>query len=243
MSGNENQRWSRSTRGVTLAVALAIILPRPLIGQLNGVPIWSPGLPVAPLETAVMAHTSSGADFLGDTGAEWGGTISLRAMFADRVTITGGVGALPRDVGVGERTWKPQYFASAAFHLVHGTDAVGDYEYGLAVLGGWGVSTLPGDADEQNIPLGLDLVGHFNQGGWYVEASVLPRWAWRRTDLGAGGKWQNGPGLTDTLSAGTSFSIALIAAVDKTWLDATAGAAGLPETNPVSWSIGLRWVW
>jgi hypothetical protein len=222
-------------------VALSVFLAHPVAAQLNGVPIWSPGLPVAPLETAVMVHGATGDDFVGDTDADWGGTWSLRGMFADRVTLTGGLGVIRRDIGVSDRAFKPQYFVSAALHLVHGSDAVGDFEYGVAILSGWGVSTLPGNADEQNAPVGLDLTGRRNMGGWFVQFSLVPHWSWRRTDLGTGGRWQSGPGVSLGATAGTSFGLALVAAADKMWLDATTGIPALPETNPFAWSIGLRW--
>jgi hypothetical protein len=118
---------------------------------------------------------------------------------------------------------------------------MGDFEYGLSVLSGLGSSTLPGSASEQNVPLGVDLLSRFNRGGWYVEISVMPRWSWRRTNPGAGGEWQNGPGFTVTTTVGTTGGFALILAADKVWLGAATGTLALPETNPFAWSAGLRW--
>ncbi|MCZ6915838.1 MAG: hypothetical protein O7I93_03590 [Gemmatimonadetes bacterium] len=223
------------------AATITIVAASPTSAQLNGVPIWAPGLPVSLVKVALTAHSTNGDDAYGDTGADWGGTFSVRGILAERVTFTGGVGAIRRNVAVSDQDWRPQYFLSAALNLVQGSDALGDYEYGISILSGYGTSTLPGASSEQNLPLGLDLLSHFNRGGWYFEISALPRWSWRRTNLGLGGVWQNGPGVTGTVTAGTTGGIALIVAVDKMWLRATSGTIALPETNPFAWSAGLRW--
>ena len=152
-----------------------------------------------------------------------------------------GLGAIRRNVDATLQEWRAQYFLSIALNLLQGSDPDGDFEYGVSVLSGLGSAALPGAASEQNVPLGLDLLSRFNQGGWYIEISAMPRFAWRRTNVGAGGAWQQGPGFTVTTTAGTMGGLALILAVDKVWLGATTGTVALPETNPFAWSAGLRW--
>lgn len=223
------------------AAFLAMAATAPASAQLSGVPIWAPGFPFGPSKIALMAHSTTGEDAYGDTGSDWGGTLSVRSVLGERVTFTAGLGAVHRNVDANLQEWRAQYFLSAAFSLMQGSDPNGDFEYGVSVLSGLGSAALPGAASEQNVPVGVDLLSRFNQGGWYIEISALPRFAWRRTNIGAGGEWQQGPGFTVTTTLGTMGGLAIILAVDKQWLPAITGTVALPKTNPFSWSTGLRW--
>jgi hypothetical protein len=223
------------------AALLAIVAISPAAAQLSGVPIWAPGFPFGPTKIAFMAHSTTGADAFGDTGSDWGGTLSVRSVLGERVVFTAGLGASRRNVDANAQEWRAQYFLSAALNLLQGSDPNGDFEYGVSVLSGLGSAALPGAASEQNVPVGVDLLSRFNRGGWYVEISALPRFQWRSTNIGAGSEWQQGPGFTVTTTLGTMGGIALILAVDKLWLGAKTGTVALPETNPFAWSAGLRW--
>ena len=242
MRGMAMNSWIRVWQFPLGAAAMvSVVAASPASAQLSGVPIWAPGFPFGPSKVALMAHSTTGDDAFGDTGSDWGGTLSVRSALAERVTFTAGLGAIRRNVDASAQEWRAQYFLSIALNLLQGSDPNGDFEYGVSVLSGLGSAALPGAASEQNVPLGLDLLSRFNQGGWYIEISAMPRWAWRSTNLGAGSAWQSGPGFTVTTTAGTMGGLALILAVDKVWLGATTGTIALPETNPFAWSVGLRW--
>ena len=130
------------------AAAITVVAASPTSAQLNGVPIWAPGLPVGPVRIALTAHSTNGDDAYGDTAADWGGTFSVRGILGERVTFTGGVGAIRRNVAASDQEWRPQYFVSAALSLLQGSDALGDYEYGVSILSGFGTSTLPGASSQ-----------------------------------------------------------------------------------------------
>ena len=229
----------------SVAISLAILYgATPLHAQLNGVPIWSPGLPFTTLETAFMVHGGSGDDFTGaNSRSDWGFTGAVRWVLASRVTVTGGGGAIRRDVSAGDRAWKPQYFATAALNVFSGSNPAGTFEYGVSLLSGAGLSQLPGDADETNVPVAVDVTGSFGLGGVAVQVYASPRWAWRRTDLGRGGVWQNGFGVSAGATLGPTFGAGLLLAIDWVTLDAAAGVTLLPGTEPFTWLVGFRWAW
>ncbi len=215
----------------------------PAGAQASGVPVWSPGIP-HPLYSGALqfaAHATSGDDFLGDTGAELGMTLTGRWSFVSRVTVAAGLGFARRDVAPGERTERLHYFISAAVTPVVWRDAVNPIEAAVSVVSGIGLNSLPGSSDERNIPAGVNVSLSFGMGGWFIEPWVQPRWHWRRTAVGLESQWQNGFGGTVGLTiAWTTWSLAF--AGDYVHLGAAdTGAPVLPDTQTFAGSLGLRY--
>ena len=232
---------------VTLVACMGVLggigWAKPASAQASGVPVWSPGIPT-PLYSGALqlaGHATSGDDFLGDTGAEVGLTLTGRWSFVSRMTVAAGLGLARRDVSPGERTERLHYFVSAAVTPVVWRDAVKPIEAAVSVVSGIGFNSLPGSSDERNIPAGVDVSLSFGMGGWFIEPWVQPRWHWRRTAVDLESQWQNGFGGTFGVAfVWTTWSLVL--AGDYVDLGATeTGNPVLPNTRTFAGSLGLQY--
>lgn len=229
-------------RGLLLASLLAA--PR-LEAQLNGVPVWPVGLPnpTAPAVDVIAAfHSTSGDDFVSPaTKADLGITVGIDHARSARVTFRGLVGAIRRDVTPLERATELQAAALAGVNLFHTFVGAEGHEAGISVLGGYGISTLPGGR-ERNLLLGIDLSAAIAFGGWFLEPALIPRWSWRHTSFPAGDDWQQGPAIGGAVTAGFPFGLRPQLAGERVFLGAgDASPPGLPETRTFAWSLAVRY--
>ncbi len=228
-----------------VSTSVMVLVAMPASAQLNGVPLWAPRVPDPLRDHAIhmTLHTTSGDDFVGETGGERGATIAARTWVSGRAMLSGGVGFSKRDVSATERSVRPQFFLSGAVKAVHWQDQVEPTEVVVSEFSGFGYSSLPGPADEKNIPVGVDVAVRIGMGGWFLEPSLFPRWQWRRTDLGAGsgGTWQNGVGGTASLAVKWSDWSVIGAVVLLDLGAAGTGLTALPETTTFAFSLGLQY--
>lgn len=230
--------------GVAICALAIPTLPAPAHAQLNGVPVWAPGIPntASPNAVLLVFSTTSGEDFLGfGNRAEWGFTGAYRRVFDAGFTwftATAGVGGTERDVALGQREWVGQGYISLGgrFKQFVGEDREG----AISAMAGFGYSALPGSSDEQNLVLGVDGTLGLNPGGYILDIWLMPRWSWRWTSLGIANVTQNGFGFSAGLTGGFVWGMVLQLAVDKVWLGAAGPAPpALPATEPWSFSAGL----
>ena len=229
-------------RGLLLASLVAT--PR-LDAQLNGVPVWPVGLPVPnapPLDLIAAVHTTSGDDFVNlATEADAGVTLGMDYALGPRLTLRGLLGAIHRDVALGQRRTEFQGAALIGVNLIQEYLASGENEVGASVLGGYGYGTLP-DGGENNLVVGLDFTTVIGMGGWFIEQAFVPRWSFRHTRVASGGDWQHGPAISGATTLGFPFGLRLAITAERVFLGAgDASPPGLPQTRPYAWSVAVRY--
>jgi hypothetical protein len=212
--------------------------------QLNGVPVWPVGLPIAHaprFDGLVALHTTSGDDFVGATAADPGFTLGVDQVLGKRFTLRTAAGLIRRDVAPGQRTTRLQAGALAAANLFRSLVGVQGSEVGASLLAGYGYGSLP-RGHQDDLFLGFDLTVAIALGGVDLEPSLVPRWIARRTRTGTLSAWQDGPGITAALTFGFPLGLRLQVAGERIFLRAgNAIPAGVPEVKTYAWSAGIRY--
>jgi hypothetical protein len=223
-------------------VAAPLVVPAGVAGQLNGVPVGSVGLP-NPLYSALIGlqyHSTWGDDFVGDDTAADRGFAVTGQLMPGRWTVRGSFGVQQRDVAPGVRATKPQGGVLIGWNVAKHRNGAGNRDIGASVVAGAGYGGLQEGASETNLMVGVDLAAMFIMGGWSINPALLPRWAFRNTDIPTGG-WQDGFGLSAEVVVDGS-ALGLIIAGDLLSLGdgPTRTPVSLSSMTAYAWSVGAR---